>query len=135
MLVPPLDSFNPPIGPLILNEPFLDELQTGILKLFTAEAHYLHDAPVCIEAPALSVAHYHQKQIQRHRFMTEPLQIAPMQKVMINDGITFCPSHAFIVGAEVRKSHLDLYLASPLQQRRTRIHTALQAVSRLVSRL
>ncbi len=60
-----------------------------------------------------------------------------MQKLMIDYRITPCPSHSvpkwYFMALE--DCNLILYLASPFQQRNNYIHTALQALSRLVSHL
>ena len=68
--------------------------------------------------------------------MAQPMKISAMKDLVVDEGVALCPSHGSIVEQPDNGFNLILYLGPPfsLRQRRTRIHTASPAVSRLVSR-
>jgi len=68
--------------------------------------------------------------------MAQPMKISAVKDLVVDDRVAPCPSHESIVEQPKEGVHQILYLAGPftLQQRRSRIHTALPAGSRLVSR-
>ena len=66
--------------------------------------------------------------------MAKAVEIAPVKSLMANNGIALCPSHnEAMLHVAPTEGNLVLYLASDHQQRKPRIHNALQALSRLVS--
>jgi hypothetical protein len=68
--------------------------------------------------------------------MAQPMKISTVKDLVVDDGVASCPSHGSIVEQPKKGFHRILYLTVPfaLRQRRNRIHTALPAGSRLVSR-
>jgi len=66
--------------------------------------------------------------------MTEPVEVASAKDLVIDNGITPCPSHdgSMLSGVSI-ENNLVLYLAPPHRQRKPRNYNALQALSRLVS--
>ena len=68
--------------------------------------------------------------------MTQPVKVFPVKDLVVDDGVAPCPSHGSIVEQPKQCFHRILYLTVPftLRPRTTRTHTALPAVSRLVSR-
>ncbi len=84
----------------------------------------------------MPVSHDHQKQIQEHRFMAQPMKISAKRDLGVDDGVTPCPSHETIVEESKEEFNQILYLTAPftLQQRRNHIHTVLPVGSPLVSR-
>jgi hypothetical protein len=68
--------------------------------------------------------------------MAQTMKISAVKNLVVDDGVTLCPSHGFIVEQPKEGFHQILYLTVPftLRQRRSRIHTVLPAGSRLVSR-
>ena len=67
--------------------------------------------------------------------MAQPMEIPALKDLVVDDGVAPCPSHASSVEQQDQWINRILYLAPPfsLRQRRTRIHTASPALSRLVS--
>lgn len=68
--------------------------------------------------------------------MAQPMKISAVKDLVVDDRVASCPSHEPIVEQPKEGFHRILYLTLPftLQQRRSHIHTALPAGSRLVSR-
>ena len=68
--------------------------------------------------------------------MAQPMKISAVKDLVVDDRVAPCPSHEAIVEQPKEGFHRILYLAAPfrVRQRRSRIHTALPAGSRLVSR-
>lgn len=68
--------------------------------------------------------------------MAQPMKIPAMKDLVVDDGVALRPSHGAIVEQPKEGFHRILYLRAPftLRRRRSHIHTALLAGSRLVSR-
>jgi len=86
-----------PVGPPVADKTFGDQLVPGMIELEAAQSENLYDRSIRIETSPLSVSHNHQKQIEGHRFMAQPMKISAMKDLMVDDGVAPCPSHGSIV--------------------------------------
>jgi len=58
-----------PVGSVVADEAFQDQFLPGLIELRAAYAQDLRYGSIRIKASPSPVSHYHEKQIEDHRFM------------------------------------------------------------------
>jgi hypothetical protein len=104
--------FDFPVGFPIANESFGDQFLSGMIELGAAQTENLRNRAIRVKTLPFSITDHHQKEVEDHRLVAQPMKVSAMKDLVVDNGIAPCPSHGSIVGQPGRGFNRILYLAA-----------------------